>query len=124
MAPPTKVLGREKQFVTQQQISGVDDGASQATAQDEESKDDIECPNCKQLIPGDQAVAHTVQCYRNSTKCKVCNEVILKTKKKEHLERWRNTDALLQELIEDNEDQASLFFDHGLDVNMTFKDKG
>ena len=54
----------------------------------------------------------------------MCNEVIQKTKKKEHLERWRNTDALLQELLEDNEDQASLFFDHGLDVNMTFKDKG
>ena len=60
MAPTTKVLGREKQFVTQQILPGIDDGASQATAQDEESKDDIECPNCKELIPGDQAVAHTV----------------------------------------------------------------
>ena len=102
-------------------MTGIDDGASQATAQDEESSDVIECPNCKELIPGDQAVAHTVQCFRNSTKCKVCGEVIDKTKKKEHLERWRNTESLLKEILEDNEDQASLFFEHGLDVNMVFK---
>lgn len=71
-------LGREKQFVSQNQ-RGHDDGASQQTAQDEESKDDIECPNCKDIIPGNQAVAHTIMCFRNSTKCKVCGDVIQKS---------------------------------------------
>ena len=53
-------LGREKQFVGSNLKSGIDDGASQQTALDEDSKDDIECPNCKDIIPGDQAVAHTI----------------------------------------------------------------
>ena len=78
-------MGREKQFVTASQ-KFADDGRSEQTALDEDSKDDIECPNCKETIPGDQAVAHTITCYRNSTKCKVCGEVISKAKKKEHLE--------------------------------------
>ena len=49
----SKVLGREKQFVTMGQRAGADDGASLNTAQDEYSKDDVECPNCKDMIPGD-----------------------------------------------------------------------
>ena len=38
------------------------------------------------------------------------------------MERWRNTKSLLKAILEDSEDQASLYFEHGLDVNMTFKD--
>ena len=38
-------------------------------------------------------VTHTVVCYRNSTKCKLCGEVILKDKKKEHLTKWRDLDV-------------------------------
>lgn len=49
--------------------------------------------------------------------------MIQKTKKKEHLDKWRNTDALLKEILEDNEEQASLFFDHGMDPNVIFKGK-
>ena len=70
-----------------------DDGASQNTAQDEESKDDVECPNCKETIPGKEAVSHTIQCFRNATKCKICKEVIQKDRKREHLEKWRNEDV-------------------------------
>lgn len=66
------------------------------------------------------APAHTVQCYRNSTKCKVCGEVILKDKKKEHLARWRNPDNLRNAIINDIEEQVSLHFDHGMDCNMLF----
>ena len=39
------------------------------------------------------------------------------------MQRWRNTESLLKEIQEDNEDQASLYFEHGLDVNMAFKDR-
>lgn len=45
----------------------------------------ISCPNCQQEISMEEAAAHTVLCYRNSTKCKICSKVILKSKKKEHL---------------------------------------
>ena len=44
-------LGREKQFVSSNMKAGIDDRASQLTAQDEESQGDIECPNCKEIIP-------------------------------------------------------------------------
>lgn len=63
-------------------------------------------------------MAHTVQCYRASTKCKICGEVILKAKKKEHLEQWRSIEGLKKSLTDDNEDDASNFFDHGIDPNM------
>lgn len=65
---------------------------------------DMECPNCKDLIPADQAMAHTIQCYRNSTKCKICGEVILKNNKKGHLEKWRNQDGLLKAVKSNNEE--------------------
>lgn len=68
-----KVLGREKHFSSSQAYP---DDASLNTAQDEENKDDIECPNCRELIPGNEAGAHTITCFRNATKCKVCKEVI------------------------------------------------
>ena len=84
----SKVLGREKQFNSgAARASGFEDDQ---TAQDEDFKDDVECPNCKELIPGPEAGTHTITCFRNSTKCKVCKEVILKAKKREHLEQWRD----------------------------------
>jgi predicted transcriptional regulator len=45
--------------------------------------------------------SHTVQCYRNSTKCKVCGDIITKDKKKEHLQRWRDEGELKTAIIED-----------------------
>lgn len=56
---------------------------------------DVECPNCNQMFTAQAVIVHTIQCYRNSTKCKICNEVILKIAKKEHLEKWRRPDALV-----------------------------
>ena len=73
------------------------------------------------MIPGPQAGTHTITCFRNSTKCKVCKEVILKAKKREHLEQWRNQDLLIREIREDCDEKVNLFFDHGLDVNLKFK---
>ena len=77
----------------------------------------MECPNCKELIPGDQAAAHTIQCFRNATKCKICKEVIQKAKKREHLEQWRNEELLVRDILNDNEERVNLYFEHGLDVN-------
>ena len=59
----------------------------------------MECPNCHDMIPADQTVAHTVQCYRASTKCKICGEVILKAKKMEHLAHWRSEEVSIYFLL-------------------------
>jgi len=75
------------------------------------------CPNCHDKMPASEIAAHTVQCYRNSTKCKVCSKVILKDKKKEHLMHWRNLELLKQAIINDQCEQVSLHFDHGADCN-------
>lgn len=83
-------------------------------------EEDLECPNCKEIIPGKLAVQHTIQCYRNATKCKICNEVVKKDDKKQHLQKWRNLEGLAQEIVKDNEEIASLYFDHGLNVNLQF----
>jgi hypothetical protein len=62
------------------------------------------CPNCQMEMQGNEIGAHTVQCYRNSTKCKVCGKVILKDKKKEHLNRWRNLELLMQAILDDHDE--------------------
>ena len=79
------------------------------------------CPNCDKVVSFKEAAAHTVLCYRNSTKCKICGEVILKEKKKEHLKYWRDPAALKEAILNDHEDKVSLHFDHGMDCNMQFK---
>ena len=81
----------------------------------------ITCPNCQVEMDVSEAASHTVQCYRNSTKCRICNKVIQKDKKKEHLARWRNNENLIQAVLDDHEEQVSLHFDHGMDCNMQFK---
>ena len=78
------------------------------------------CPNCGEEMKAKELAAHTVQCYRNSTKCKVCGEVISKENKKKHLARWRNADKLRQAIMDDHEESVSLHFDHGMDCNMQF----
>ena len=88
---------------------------------DETVANDMECPNCKEMIRSDQAMAHTIQCYRNSTKCKICGEVILKNNKKDHLDKWRNEAGLLKAIKENNEEASSGYFDHGMDVNLQFQ---
>ena len=80
------MLGREKQFAS-------------GGYQEEDDKSDAECPNCKVMIPGDQIAAHTIACFRNSTKCKICKEVIQKAKKGDHLKYWRNQEVSDLDLI-------------------------
>lgn len=67
----------------------------------------MQCPNCKEEMLFKLLAAHTVQCYRNSTKCKVCGEIIHKDKKKEHLYRWRDQAQLKNAIIDDKEEQVS-----------------
>lgn len=62
------------------------------------------CPNCQEVISREEAGAHTVMCYRNSTKCKVCRQVILKAKKKEHLIMWRDPAGLQEAICQDHEE--------------------
>lgn len=89
------------------------------------------CPNCKQVIQPAEIALHTVECYRNSTKCRVCGDIIQKDRKRDHIVKFKDyqvrllsqcQSAFLQRLVElikqDNEEEASLFFDHGCDVNM------
>ena len=60
---------------------------------DEDDKQDVECPITKQMIPKAKIGVHLLNSLRTSTKCKVCKEVIVKDKKREHLEKWRNEDV-------------------------------
>lgn len=87
---------------------------------DQGPNDRVQCPNCSQEMLFRELAAHTVQCYRNSTKCKVCGDIINKDKKKEHLMRWRDQTQLKNAIIEDKEEQVSQHFDHGMDCNMQF----
>lgn len=48
------------------------------------------CPNCKQMISAVEMATHTVACYRNSTKCKICGEIIQKDRKKDHINKFRD----------------------------------
>ena len=48
------------------------------------------CPNCKEMVIAAEMAAHTVACYRNSTKCRICGEIIQKDRKKEHIIKFRD----------------------------------
>jgi len=59
--------------------AAVEEELSDESSSEEEAKKEgelITCPNCNKQMSVNDAPAHTVQCYRNSTKCKVCGEVI------------------------------------------------
>jgi formamidopyrimidine-DNA glycosylase len=84
---------RDKNFT--KKAPALDDAEDLSSDEQIKEGDIITCPNCLKEMPVNQAAAHTVQCYRNSTKCKVCGEVILKEKKKEHLNHWRSDKGLL-----------------------------
>jgi len=113
----TKKTGEHVRLTNEQELSSDDD------VNERQEDELISCPNCQEEMPHREAAAHTVQCYRNSTKCKVCGKVILKSKKKEHLMRWRDPNQLLEAIENDHEDQVSLHFDHGVDCNMQYKEE-
>jgi hypothetical protein len=62
--------------------------------QQEEDLEPQPCTNCKMIIEASEMAIHTVACFRNSTKCKVCGEVIQRDRKKEHLIKWRDEKVL------------------------------
>ena len=78
------------------------------------------CPNCKVIIPGPEIATHTVLCYRKTTKCKICGEIIQKDEKKAHLNKFRDYAKLKELISQNNEDQVSNYFDHGVDANLFF----
>jgi len=41
------------------------------------------------MVIAAEMAAHTVACYRNSTKCRICGEIIQKDRKKEHIIKFR-----------------------------------
>ena len=104
--------------------AAIDQDSGDLSSDDQMKEGDIiTCPNCQKEMPVNEAAAHTVQCYRNSTKCKVCSEVIHKDKKTDHLSHWRNNGNLMDAIKNDHEEQVSLHFDHGMDCNMQFQSK-
>lgn len=89
--------------------------------EDDEQEEDkpMVCPNCRETFSGvNEMATHTVACYRNSTKCRICGEIILKDRKKDHLTKFRDFKRMVELIREDQEEEVSLYFDHGADVNM------
>lgn len=85
----------------------MDDQRDDLSSDDEKPEvEKITCPNCGKIMTVNEAAAHTVQCYRNSTKCRICGEVILKDKKKEHLAKWRDIENLLEAIEKDHEERV------------------
>ncbi len=58
---------------------------------------------------------HSVACYRTSTKCKICGERLLRSKKAEHLTAWRDSSKILAAIEQNNEADLTLVLDHGVD---------
>lgn len=81
-------------------------GASNPAAigEDYDANEIMDCPNCQQEMPASEIAAHTVQCYRNQTKCKACGEILLKENRKEHLNQWRDLDLMQTAIKNDNEE--------------------
>ena len=70
------------------------------------------------MVQEAEIATHTVSCYRKSTKCKIWGEIIQKDRKKEHITKFRDYQRLIEMIAIDNEDEVSLYFDHGAEVNM------
>lgn len=56
----------------------------------DDDKKSVLCPNCKQIMQPSLIAAHTITCYRNSSKCKICGEIVQKDKKKEHIAKYKD----------------------------------
>ena len=82
------------------------------------------CPNCKEKIPNNSLASHTIECYRNSTKCKICGEIVNKANKKAHLEYWRSKQKIKEALQKDNDEELGKLLDHGLSLEAKFDEEG
>lgn len=77
------------------------------------------CTNCGELIDEIKMATHTVTCFRNSTKCKVCGEKVQKSQKSEHLTLWRNPQKAIEAIEKDNEEELTLMLGHGTSSNLS-----
>ena len=86
-----------------------------ASAEEDKNGDEPAlCTNCGDAISPGKMVTHTVACYRNSTKCKVCGERLKKTMKAEHLAAWRSNEKLVAAIEKNSEEELTLVLDHGV----------
>ena len=60
---------------------------------------------------------HTVTCYRNSTRCKVCGEKLLKSMKAEHLSQWRSIERIMECIQNDNDKELTMALNHGVKLD-------
>jgi hypothetical protein len=81
------------------------------------------CPNCKDKITSSSLASHTIECYRNSTKCKICGEVVKKSQKKSHLDYWRSKQKVKEVLQTDNDTELTKILDHGLLIDYQFDEE-
>jgi superfamily II helicase len=81
------------------------------------------CPNCKDKITSSNLASHTIECYRNSTKCKICGEVVKKSQKKSHLDYWRSKQKVKEVLQKDNDNELTKILDHGLLIDYKFDEE-
>jgi len=82
------------------------------------------CTNCQRLIPEDDFDAHTITCYRNVTKCKICGEYIPNNAKISHLSDWRNPKKILDCIQSANQAKLKLCFQHGAEINYQVAEEG
>ena len=99
----------------------VSTGNKEAAAEgaEEVKKTEIEgttkCTNCNEEILTSKMVMHTVACYRNFTKCKICGERLKKTMKAEHLANWRSVQKITEAIEKNDQEKFILVLDHGID---------
>jgi len=93
-------------------------------AQEEVTPGMSKCTNCGELISSNKMVTHTVSCYRNSTKCKICGERLLKSKKTEHLAYWRSLEKIQSAISNDDEEELTLILDHGVEPEHRIEPNG
>ena len=91
------------------QILNLENGDPYEVKMEEES----ECSNCKRMILASDMAKHTIQCIRNSVKCKICHEAIPKDRKKEHLHDWRKPAKMIKAIENDDDETMLTMFNHG-----------
>ncbi|CAI2372507.1 unnamed protein product [Moneuplotes crassus] len=79
----------------------------------EELGEENKCTNCGDLIPSHIFAKHTIECIRNTVKCKICYQTMNKDKKKQHLLDWRNPKKMIKLIEQDDDETLGIMFNHG-----------
>jgi hypothetical protein len=90
--------------------------------QNEELSEETVCTNCREMIRPSEYAMHTIQCIRNTSKCKICHETITKDNKKQHLLDWRKPEKMVKFIEADDDDSMLTMFNHGAKAE-SFLDK-